>query len=63
MKKGNHFIQIKKSEDKWTCTLGKILDKDGKVTELMDITNANNFPDLMIEIGNRNWVDLINKNK
>ncbi|MCK5342966.1 MAG: hypothetical protein KAR20_06160 [Candidatus Heimdallarchaeota archaeon] len=63
MKKGDHLIEITKTDDgTWWCTLYLIKDDEGKVREAKIHVNEQSFPDLLTEIGNRKWIDLINKN-
>lgn len=70
MDKGDHKISITKSKEIWTCLLEEVLftnfqsqNLDRTICEPVDIIEAESFSELMVEIGNKNWVDLINKNK
>lgn len=63
MEKGDHIIEItKKGDNYWRCTLFMYLDNSGKYKEHKGSVNTSNFQELMIEIGNKKWIDLINKN-
>ncbi len=68
MDKGDHIISITKSEGVWTCLLKKVLSVkthylDRTRCESVEEITAPSFSELMVEIGNKQWVDLINKNK
>lgn len=64
MKKGNYLIEITKTDDgTWWCTLYLRKDDEGKVREAKAHAIEKSFPELLTEIGNRKWIDLINKNK
>lgn len=59
----DHGIYITKSNERWTCSLLKTPKKKGGKNKLIDVVLADSFPELMVEIGNKNWIGEINKNK
>ena len=67
MKVGNNSILIHKhvSEEKsvWSCILLTCVDPNEGTDNPEDEIIADSFPELMVEIGNKNWIDLINKSK
>lgn len=58
-------IDITKKKGVWISTLYKQNDKNNKVSfAVLEETpvKAESFGELMIKIGEKNWVDLVNKN-
>jgi DNA-binding Xre family transcriptional regulator len=55
-------VKISKKEDVWTATLQKT-NKSHTTSEIVDIIHEDNFEKLLSEIGGKNWISLINKNK
>lgn len=57
-------LRIFKSNDSWICELWieqNPNSNDGYYFE--DNVKASNFQDLLIEIGSKNWIDLLSKNE
>lgn len=55
-------IRIFKSNDIWNCELWAEKEEpfmSGK--SFVEGIKANDFPALLVEIGNKNWLDLLNK--
>lgn len=57
----NHFLEIKKTTN-WTATLYKTNEYETE-KEIVGSVDAENYPDLIVEIGNKNWIDIVNKSK
>ena len=54
-------LRIFKSENGfWYCELWVEI-MDSKMFEFEDYVKAENYQELQIEIGNKNWIDLLNK--
>lgn len=57
----NHTLEIKKRKE-WVAILYK--KNDGETEKIIvGIINADNYQSLIVEIGCRNWIDLINNIK
>ena len=52
-------IAITKIQDVWVCDLFEFIDDKWQNIKIVD---AKSFSELMIKIGENNWIDLINKN-
>ena len=52
-------IAITKIQDVWVCDLFEFVDNEWQNIKIVD---AKSFSELMIKIGENNWIDLINKN-
>lgn len=59
-----HKIETTKEDSgKWTCSLHrKGGDNSIDFWEVVDEVEANSYPELMVEIGNKQFIDIINKN-
>lgn len=55
-------IHISKECDIWYCSLIELIPKSG-MNKLIEVIKADSFQELMVEIGNKNWIDILNKNK
>jgi hypothetical protein len=53
-------LRISKKHDKWHCELW-IEIMDSKMFDFEDEVTAIDFQTLLVEIGNKNWIDLLNK--
>ena len=54
-------IVIQKKNEVWTCDLMEVFDVNTAL--MIQEVESDSFSGLMIEIGNKNWIDLINKNE
>lgn len=57
---GQKELRISKKHDKWYCELW-IEIMDSKMYDFEDEVTAIDFQTLLVEIGNKNWIDLLNK--
>lgn len=57
-------LNITKKGEKWVCKLitKTVCEVDG-VSYFMPNIEADSFPELLVELGNQNWVDILNKNE
>ncbi len=53
-------IRIKKTDGVWFAELWVEI-MDSKMFDFEDMVKAENYAQLQIEIGNKNWIDLLNK--
>lgn len=57
---GLYFLKINKESDVWVCELCvKFPWQD--IHTMEDKVKSTSYSELQIEIGNRNWIDLINQ--
>lgn len=57
-----HGIHISKENGTWHCALLIALPEGGK-NQVVEVISADHFSELMTEIGNKKWIDLLNKNE
>lgn len=60
----NNRLDINKQNDIWSATLIEYdpLPFDKRPENTIDSVQANSLSELLVEIGNKKWGDLINKN-
>ena len=54
-------LTIIKEDEVWTCALIKT-DEEILNYDIIDIAEANSYAELQIEMGNKSFIDIINKN-
>ena len=60
----NHSIAFSKDGQTWSAFLFNIKNVDGALTEkdVLDEVISDSFSDMNLQMANKGWIDLLNKN-